>query len=332
MRSQTDPRVSDVRSPVRVFIDGDAFVATRGLKELSPKRFDVAKTAASLVRPMCRDAARPPDQVQVFVPAIGAEAERVFQLLSDVDRVTLGADLFPNVFDALARPADLRVIAALGAGGPLPFAPFDALARSLRNVAPELERRFVKNLIALAPKHRDSRILIEEKPGRATLLNLEDMSARHRLKVMEKTLGPVDAEEGFGLAALAIGARAEDIRGQSRGPMVAGATIRFSEESFQFSMVGSLTACLGNLLESWRAPALEKQKSVYIAAPHAAVHAMVGERLTGRPWNDAPILGPDLIYGWAPVMTLVEMLAHADLPALFVHLGRYPAVHVVAAW
>ncbi len=342
MPSPSEPvKIADFSSaPQRLYVDPDS-VLTRGAREFRPKRFEQAKAAAALARPLALGARRAVDRVALFLPATGAEAERILSLLADFDRVTLGAELLTNLLAEALRPeGGLTVVGALGDGGALPEAPFAALSTSLSSLSPAFERRIAQRLVSATPRGTGQKQLLEEKPGKAHGLSIEDHTVKQRVRQWSTMLARqgVKAEtplpfEGFGLASLRFSTRGEDLAATGgRALTLAAATLRFDEPIFQMRMADELWAAAAAKLAAWKAPPLERMASVYLSVPSFPVTGFLEARLKERAPGGADARTPDLLYGWAPLFTGVELLTRAPLPAIMVHAGRFPAVHLIAAW
>lgn len=328
------------RAPQRLYVDPDGLL-TRGARDLRPKRLELSKIAAALARPLLQSGRRPADRVALFSPATGAEAERIVNALADCDRVTLGTEMLTNFLEMALRPeAGLTVSAAIGDGGPLPEAPFAALSQSLSSLSPTFERAIAQSLIDAPPRATGPKVLVEEKPGKALALAIEDQTVKQRLKhwaaliarqgVKAETPAPF---EGFGLASLRFSTRGDDLASTGgRALTLAAATLRFDEPIFQMRMADELWEGVVAALHKWQAPPLERVQGLYLSVPSFPVAGFLEGRLKALVPHAIGVRVPDLLYGWAPLFTGIEMVVRAPLPAVMICLGRFPAVHLVAAW
>lgn len=326
--------------PQRLYVDPGGLL-TRGARELRPKRFELAKVAAALARPLAQGARRPIDRLALFVPAAGAEAERLLALLADFDRVTLGAELLSNFLESVLRPGGgLTVAGAVGDGGAVPDAAFAPLSASLSALSSAFDRRIAQRLVSGGGRLGQEKQLIEEKPGKAQALYVEEQTVKQKTKILSTMLSRqgIKAEiplpfEGFGMASVRFSSRGEDLAATGgRALTLATATLRFDEPILQMRMAEELWPLVAKELDAWRAPDLERMAAVYLSVPSFSVTGFLESKLKEFAPKAPDIRAPDLLYGWAPLFTGVELLTRAPLPAIMVHAGRFPAVHLVAVW
>ncbi len=343
--------IKDLRDPTRIVLAPD-WCLTRGLRELRPKRYDAAKAAVGLVRPLIIGKGPRAERVSLFMPGAGGEAERALALLNDLERVTVGADLFPNLIDSLCRDEELRVVAAIGDGGSPNLAAFSALEGSLQSLTPGLERGVVTSLAAQVKssmaegsgpvRTAGDRQILEEKPGKAFALAFEDLTLKHRMRAFGQVLQrpasargiePMDIVEGFGLGALRIAGDDARLTGPLRAMNLAVTTYRCADPAMELRTVDAIWSAAAAALKAWQAPTLEKMQSIYLSVPSYAVTGCLTRRLNElAPGATQDVRSPDLVFGWAPLLTLIELVARAPAPSLLISAGRFPSIHIVAVY
>jgi hypothetical protein len=282
------------------------------------------------------------------MPADAEAADLTLRLLADIPRLTLGAGVFPALLDHLAAavPGERRAVCVLGEGETPRGEAHAALARSLAAHNPQIEQRLAQDLLARlrdggqAPAAFDrDRLVVEEKPGKTLVLSLGEATIKAALKRQQAlasrpaeggTRLPVDAPDGWGVAACIISGLAPGAsppRG-ARAVHLASLDVQLAGEAIDLDTGRRLAAIAAAWLQATAGFGLQELKRVTLSVPWMAVAATVGAAF-GPAANQR---FPDLVHGWQPFLSLIELLYERELPALFVYTGRHPEVHLAAIW
>jgi hypothetical protein len=283
-----------------------------------------------------------------------AEAEAAVALLPDFPSLRLGAEILPAWLDELERSEQASLVAFVGDRAVGGLERHGRLARSLNAQGHVFEHRLATHLGDVARELATATALrvplwaeapvVEDRPGRAQPLALEEMSVKHQLKRWTtvpsgktEDRAPIVAETGFGVGgALFVPAEAVGVEpavGSGRRIFnIASLDLRFPGGDLELAMLSRLYGFAETWLADIGAPPLIEQQHLYVAVPSMAVAWAVVEALTAGNKARPLVQVPDYLFGWHPSLTCLEMLAVAPLPALFVHTGRFPSVHLVAVW
>jgi hypothetical protein len=231
------------------------------------------------------------------------------------------------------------------------------LARSLVAHSRSFELDFAQRLSGLAKAELSLQgaraalcsesLVIVVRPGRALPLVLEEPTLRQQLKRWSalparkakddaEPRPPIETDAGFGVGGILLApasvAQGDAQRGRVRVRVLqlASADFDFGAPTMDLSAAEDLAAAVAPWLASAAAPALDAFGTIYLAVPWLAVCSAFATQMEST--GARTVLAPDLMLGWQPSLTLVEMIAVATLPALMIFTGRYPTVHVVAIW
>lgn len=324
-------------------------IVNRGIADLKPKRLDLAKVTATLMRQLGGELA--PVSVHVFGAAISlTDVERFQALTPDVSLCTFNVDTFATVLDALTGIERSALLLAVGERRAAGVASHDRLTKSLVNHSRNVENRLGRQLIELARDEINGKstrsalyttpLVVEEKPGKALCLSLEEASLRHRAKTWGQLVAktelrpPVLIEAGFGIGGIALSPFGKDAPSdnQSRTVSIAAIELRARHSVVEWRTLSALSKMVNLWLRDIAAPALAAFKQVYLAIPSLAISAKLSAEILAIQQTQVGIVAPDLMLGWQPTLTAFEMLAAAPLPALLLHTDGFPNVHIVAIW
>jgi hypothetical protein len=345
-RGEAAAHVVRKRRPAKHLVLEAGAILGRGLRETAPRRVDYPKLASTVVRQLVFKSPRDYSGATVLMPFTGHDAERTLRLLGDVPDLTLGAPVFPGFLDQLAAEGGSRVVAVLG-DGETPRADSHAtFARSLVAHSPLIEQRTAQQLVERfravngigsffpAAFDRDP-LVIEERPGKAIALQLEDQALKVHLKKWQQLAQrqpgePVKAAfetpDGFGFGAFVLGGCDAETR-TGRSVQFASLDVTLAEESVGLDTGPAIRNLAAGWFEQETGRSLDAVKRIVLSVPWLAVAVHIGQAFKGP-----DVVFPDQVFGWQPFLSALYTLYQAELPALFIYTGRFPEVHVAAVW
>ncbi len=340
--------------PTRFSMESRNSVLHRGLNELRPHRFSMPKLVASVARQLAYRSAEPVTGVSVLMPLSNqVDAEEMTSALIGLPNVDIFPALIPNLFQQLGQVKGRRLVVVVGDGDLPPAAPFLHLSHSLALQSPQLEQRFCQELAATFGKaHGElvpigferSRLIVEERPGKAVPLHVAEPTLRALAKswqaLAQRHSGevppqPLSAPSGWGIG----GALLVEDQGQSKpktplraAESFASLSVRMANNEVQLD-TGRI---LRELAAAWLAETADFDVStlrrLIISVPWMAAAATIGSGFAMKGSPFPALCYPDFLHGWQPLLTAFELLSPCDGPALLLHLGRYPEVHMAAKW
>lgn len=348
MPSRVDAAAHVVRKrrPPRQLILEAGAILSRGLRESAPRRLSYPKLASTAVRQLVYKTPRDYSGAALFMPFTGQDAEQTLKLLGDVPDLMLGAPIFPGFLDQLAVEGGRRVIAVLGEGEAPKGDSHETFGRSLAAHSPLVEQRAAQALVARfrevnavssffpAAFDRDP-LVVEEKPGKAVALQLEEPVIKAHLKRWtqlaqrqpgDPVRGALETPDGFGVGAFVLGAAGDSAR-TGRQVKFASLDVQLAEESVGLDTGPAIRNIAAGWFEEVSGRPLADVKRVVLSVPWLAVAVNIGSAFKGP-----EIVYPDQVFGWQPFLSALFTLYQAELPALFVYTGRFPDVHVAAVW
>ena len=350
MRSHPDHTVVRVRPPRALLLETGAMV-DRGLAELKPRRVSYPKLAATAVRRMLYKSPYPAAETSLNMPLSGHDADLTLRLLGEMPSLMIGPALFPALLDRVAEARGRRIVVALGEGEAPRMQAHAELAKSLVAHDPRLEQRLAQALHArvraggpdvVHPAAFDlDHFVVEERPGRALVLNLAEPTLRMHVKRWQSLVTraggehlrtPLELPEGWGVAAFVVaGEEAAASTINARTLRFASLDVRFATPRVDLDTAAAVRVLADEWLQGLMGSGLVAVARVIISVPATAVAAQFGACFAGD-GQGPEIAYPDLVYGWQPLLTLVELLHQSELPALLVYTGRYPEIHLAAVW
>ncbi len=333
------------RPPRQLTLEAGA-ILTRGLRESAPRRLSYPKLAATAVRQLVYKTARDYSGAALFMPFTGQDAELTLKLLGEVPDLMLGAPIFPGFLDQLSAEGGRRVIAVLGEGEAPRGDSHETFGRSLAAHSPLVEQRAAHELVQRfrqvnaissffpAAIDRDP-MVVEEKPGKAIALQLEEPAIKAHLKRWqqiaqrqpgEPVRAALETPDGFGVGAFVLGGSGDSAR-TGRQIQFASIDVQLAEESVGLDTGPEIRNIAAGWFEEISGKPLSQVKRVVVSVPWVAVAVNVGAAFKGP-----EIVYPDQVFGWQPFLSALFTLYQAELPALFIYTGRFPDVHVAAVW
>lgn len=334
------------RRPARQLTLEAGAILARGLRETAPRRVSYPKLAATAVRQLVYKTTRDYSGAALFMPFTGQDAEETLRLLGEVPDLMLGAPIFPGFLDQLSAEGGRRVIAVLGEGAAPRGDSHETFGRSLAAHSPLVEQRAAQELLQRfrqvnaissffpAAIDRDP-VVVEEKPGRAVALHLEEPAVKSQMKRWQQLAqrqpgdpvrAALETPDGFGVGAFVLGAGGDAAR-TGRQVHFASLDVQLAEESVGLDTGPQVRDIALGWFEEVSAKPRSQLKRVVVSVPWLAVAVNVGSAFKGP-----EIVYPDQVFGWQPFLSALFTLYQAELPALFVYTGRFPDVHVAAVW
>lgn len=353
MPSPVDAAAHVVRRirPTRELVLEAGAILCRGLRENAPRRVSYPKLASTLVRQLVYKSDRDYSGAALLMPFAGQDAEMTLRLLGDVPDLTLAAPIFPGFLDQLAAGNGRRVLAVLGEGETPRDDSHAAFARSLAAHSPFLEQKAAAHLHARfrepnaiasffpAAFDRDA-LVVEERPGKAMLLQLEEPTVKGHLKRWlqlaqrqpgDSIKGALETPDGFGVGAFVLGAAGETAK-TGRQVKFASIDVQLAEESVGLDTGPAIRNIAAGWLEEVSGKKIQDLRRVVLSVPWLAVAVHIGSSFNTPGTKSPELVFPDQIFGWQPFLSALFTLYQAELPALFVYTGRFPDVHLAAVW
>jgi hypothetical protein len=96
--------------------------------------------------------------------------------------------------------------------------------------------------------------------------------------------------------------------------------------SVTFDGLRQVAATILGLTQEWQV----QPKTLIVASASPVVAEVMADHLIFE--QKITTIFPDLLFGWHPLATLIQMLIQEDAPTLFINLGRFPVVTFSLAW
>ena len=350
MPSRVDAAAHVVRKrrPTRHLVLEAGAILSRGLRDSAPRRLSYPKLASTVVRQLVYKSSRDYSGAALFMPFTGQDAEQTLKLLGDVPDLMLGAPIFPGFLDQLSAESGRRVIAVLGEGETPKGESHEAFGRSLAAHSPLVEQRAALGLVERfrqvnaissffpAAFDRDP-LVVEEKPGKAVALALEEPAIKAHLKRWQQLAqrqpgdqvrGALETPDGFGVGAFVLGNKGDAVASRTgRQVQFASIDVQLAEECVGLDTGPAIRNIAAGWFEEVSGRPLAQLRRVVLSVPWLAVAVNIGSAFKGP-----ELVYPDQVFGWQPFLSCLFMLYQAELPALFIYTGRFPDVHLAAVW
>jgi hypothetical protein len=318
MPSSHDLHITRQIAPTVFSVDG-GFLVCRGLREVKPRRFHAAKTAATLIRQVAsplneeissKTATRLPVQEAVLMANIAdggdSELEPLFGYLPDFPSITISVNMLPVLLTSIRNLDRPTVVAAFGdSTAPVNEAHAD-FAKSLNNYNRSAEEEIVQRLMAQAKAVADLRqdsigsrhdvMTLQEKPGKAFTLNLWEPTLKIALKRWQvaasrmHTQGGSDLQKNSAAKKLpplvcadgwGLGALTlrRDGSPEQRRFSLASIELRLPSPRFDLNTVSLLAQAADSWLLELKAPSLAGLERVTLSIPSPIITAHVKQGL-----------------------------------------------------
>lgn len=320
----------------------------RGFAELRPRRISHVKVATTLIRQMQISHPEVVDSSTLLMPLNGNEVRDIQRHLIDINNLRLAPPTLPDLLVNLTHPNDRQIIAVISDNDRPRHDAHSAFARVIHAQHPRLENQLAKSVAdamvrtkiqydSLANERR--KLVIEERPGKATVLDLSDMSWRSALKRLQllanrepgsPSKSALEAPEGWGLAAMRISpASISSGTSNHRKIRVACLSIRMPGEDINLDTGDKLQKIVNLWLKSEFGVTTQELKRLVISDPWIVIAHFIAEAFK-RSGSSSVAMYPDNVFGWQPLMTAMEFCLGRELPALAIFTGTYPDVHLMA--
>ena len=340
--------------PTQFFMESSNALLHRGLNELRPQRFGLAKLVASAARQLAYQSAEPVTGTTIVMPLTSsAEAEDVASALVGLPNVDIVPALMPSLFEQLAQVRGRRVVVVVGEGELPASAPYLRFSQTIAQQNPQLEQRFCQELVAVLGKaHGEllpagferSRLVLEERPGKAVQLHIAEPTLKTLSKLwqaqaqrigVEPARHPLAAPVGWGIGGLVLAADQSQgkVNTKADGAVsFASISVRLATSTVQIDTGRILREIAANWLAETADLDISKLRRLVISVPWMAAAVTIGGcfSIKGSPFP--ALTYPDYLQGWQPQLTALELLSQGSGPSLFLHMGRFPDVHMAARW
>lgn len=323
----------------------------RGIESSRPKRLNMTKAAITLVRQVAR---RAPEMVDsaYMVDAV-ADASKAHDLLRDFKNVTMTSHSVGSFLSQLRNSQDRGAVWSVsGASAPYSDVAHKDFARSLLGFRNQLQTDFLHELMEtqdklLAEKHdffarRMENLCVEERPGKHSLLDIWEPSIKALQKEWKAYLGKrnhepiihlLEPSRGFGFGAFVSGISKESV--SSRPLNWTSTQIRLDGNEFDLNSAAAIQQIVDQWLRENTPKGLKDQRSIYMSIPSGAIAAHFRQV-----WVENSSQSPqkenykfhDLIWGWHPLLSLMQFLSRSRCPAVFIHTGDFPHLDMVGIW
>jgi hypothetical protein len=334
-----------LKSEQTIIVDPNLLI-NRGLYCCKPKKINLNKAAATLIRQVAR---RSPEYVSdAFLIEPEADFGSIHSTLKDFENLTVTNHSVSSFIRHLQGSKNRSVWAACGPSSSYSDQAHDSFAQSLLSYKNSWQQDFLSELterqkILLAQKQdffakRMENLCVEVKPGKNVLLDiwepsLLEMQKKWRPIISGKKTKPeqlfAPVEKGFGFGAIVAG-----LENEKSGRKIEWSTLNleFQNESFDLNTSQSLFNEINKWLPGLGVDSIGSLESVYLSIPSMVIayhlRAEWVESCDNKLAKEV-FKFHDLIWGWHPVLTLMQLFARAKAPALFVHTGQFPKVDIV---
>jgi hypothetical protein len=298
----------------------------RGFSEVRPKRLNISKLLVSIVHQQMNLMRRQPDELLIFTDYSPAEVDEVRKFLKHICPVRLmpfGDELF---FESVQKPEEgTRIFAVVGTKDPQLSPRFISAARAISSIAPQaLESVDLELRMHLSNARAGDDLVFEESIGKSQVLELEKHSLKllKRLQKDQSLVGQkVHGGWGFGVMGISNGSA-------EMSPVVLRrATVELTPADINLEIAERI---LFYLQEWLKIMAFENLKSCRYALVTTPYHVLTGQLMNLMREATDPDLRfglSDYVFGWHPVLTLMEQLASEDLPIVGIHVEKFPFIH-----
>ncbi|MBM4250866.1 MAG: hypothetical protein FJ146_02745 [Deltaproteobacteria bacterium] len=328
---------------------GEGFVQ-RSFAELRPQRMNHVKTAATLVRQMQLSDHQTMSAATVLMPLQNHDMREVQRHLVDIKALSFRPSCLTSFLEIIMRPNELQGLAILSDGDRPNTDAHGAFARAMSSQNPGKERRVARIIAESMMKVRANyppqsaerwKLVIEERLGKATFLDLTEPSWRASLKRLQflaardlalAAKAPLEAPEGWGMATLRIAPHSISTKGiQERQLKLACLSVRMPGTQINLDTGGKLCSLANQWLQSQFGLTTNDLIKLVISDPFIVIANTIADAFKPSASIAAASIYPDAVFGWQPVITAAEFCMGHKLPALAIFTGNYPDVHLLAA-
>jgi hypothetical protein len=323
----------------------------RGLAESKPRRISYAKLVSTVVRQMLNASSYSNTATSVLMHSTVNEAIETSRQLVDVPCLRFNPPIMPALLDQLHAGTGSRIIAVLGESEKSRPEAHTQLARVFAAQSPQRERQISQEFNeALAKVHGEisitgadrRRLVTEERPGKAGLLNLSEPTFRLTTKRWQALAArdtpsiirsPIETAEGWGVGAIRLSQSNPIIQGKDhRSLQLSSLSLRMAPELINLDTGQILRRITRTWLKEKNGFDFDNLRRVVVCTPWLGVAAKLASAFSHVQLKSPLLTFPDFVHGWQPCLTAMEFLLHPEVPALFIYTGRFPDVHLMAVW
>ncbi len=334
LRSLSEPLRIFERTEVMIKIIGPIEVC-RSDAEQAPKLLSQEKILFSLARRAVGKAER---VNRIFASlTLPYDGSPGFSMsLADLAPVSRFPGSTQGFFDLISGFYGRIAVVALGAAEPHDAKGTEQFAQTLLKIDADREARFFKKRVeSILSELGESSwlegepLIIEEKPGKAKIFDptsevmKRGRKTRQNFFASEKRLESWSSRPGWAASHIVIEKVDEAGLGVLRFK-TSEILVKDSEFSFESAQV------ISNYVRDLMSRCGVSPKTVVIATASAGVAEVLAERVSE--FLRAEFKFPDLVFGWHPFASYLQLLAHSEMPSLFINLGRFPTVTFNLVW
>lgn len=298
----------------------------RGFAEVKPKRLNISKLLAAVVHQQINLMGYLPDEVQIFADYSPSEVDEVRKFLRHLCLVRLMPFSDELFFESLQKRLDgSRIVAVVGTKDPQLSPKFVSAARAIAAIAPQsldAVDQELKAQLSLGRTYED--LVYEESVGKTNILELE----RHSLKLLKRHMKDQwmlmeKVHSGWGLGAFGI----SNQRAKMSAVIFKRANVELTPADINLEIAERIVFYLQEWLKSIDFKDFHTCSNAIVTTPY---HVLTGQIMNLMKAAGNPHLRfglADFIYGWHPVLTLMEQLTSDELPIIMVQVEKFPTIH-----
>ena len=323
----------------------------RGLAEVKPRRISYAKLVSTVVRQLLDTSPHPNTDTAVLMHSTVNETIETSRQLVDIPNIRFNPPIMQALLDQLHEKSGSRIIAVFGEGEKSRPEAHTQLARLVAAQSPQLERQIshefsdaltkISGEIAIAGAER-RRLVTEERPGKAGLLNLSEPTFRLTTKRWQGLAArdtpsiirsPIETAEGWGVAAIKLNQISPMVPNQnSRSILLSSLSLRMATELINLDTGQVLRRITSTWLKEKVGFDFDNLRRVVVCTPWLGVAAKLASAFSQVQFKSPLVAYPEFAHGWQPCLSAIEFILHPEVPALFIYTGRFPDVHLMAVW
>jgi hypothetical protein len=323
----------------------------RGLSETKPRRISHAKLVSTVVRQLLSTSSQSNTSTAVLMHSTVNEAIETSRQLVDVPCLRFNPPIMPALLDQLHVGTGSRIVAVVGESEKSRAEAHAQLARVYAAQSPQRERQISQEFNdALTNAHGEitiagadrRRLVTEERPGKAGLLNLSEPTFRLTTKRWQVLAArdtpsiirsPIEAAEGWGVGAIRLGHSNPIINQKnSRSLQLSSLSLRMAPELINLDTGLVLHRITRTWLKEKNGFDFDNLRRIVVCTPWLGVAAKLASAFSQVQLKSPLLTFPDFVHGWQPCLSAMEFLLHPEVPALFIYTGRFPDVHLMAVW
>lgn len=343
MLSSTELQTVRHRPARTLYIDRDVVFVT-GYREFVSKRLDLAKLLGTLVRQSSQDLN--PQQTAIIAAVDSPELAvmpHYYGSFHDFRRFSSSTLHVSAVLDHIFDESGDAILICAGAPAPFARLAHEDLTRSLKSLHRKYEGELAEYIIGweeprtAATKGSARRVVVQDKPGKPYLLNVEESTLKHSSRKWQQTLRtgdtgpfPSDIVEGWAAVATIIRSHLD----HTRARQVASIDICCREANLDLSQLSKILSFAEQWVETVTGAPVAALRTVCLNIPSTAITSYLRREMISRYPKLA--LGrfdfSSFALGWHPVRSLFASISRHECPLLFFSTADYPIVNLMVCW